>query len=115
MSGLLAVTHLGKNPSELFGVPQQPERSRHTGYPVALRGEAARASAPLEWPRCRRDSHKRAEDAKKGDGVSSTQNRLVLKRMLVATDFSRPAEIALRRAAQIAGEQGATLSLLHVA
>jgi nucleotide-binding universal stress UspA family protein len=39
---------------------------------------------------------------------------LGLKRVLVATDFSPRADVALRRAAQIVSEHGAALSLLHV-
>lgn len=46
--------------------------------------------------------------------MTSTASGSSVKRMLVATDFSRRAEIALRRAAQIVHEQGTTLSLLHV-
>jgi nucleotide-binding universal stress UspA family protein len=37
-----------------------------------------------------------------------------LKRLLVATDFSPRAEIALRRVIQIVSEQGAALTLFHV-
>ena len=35
------------------------------------------------------------------------------KRLLVGTDFSPRADVALRRAVQIAGEQGAALALFH--
>ncbi len=39
---------------------------------------------------------------------------LALKRLLVATDFSQRADIALKRAVQIVNEHGAALTLLHV-
>ena len=45
--------------------------------------------------------------------MTSTMSGSELKRLLVATDFSPRAELALRRAVQIVNEHGATLSLFH--
>lgn len=47
--------------------------------------------------------------------TSNKSHQAKLKHLLVATDFSRRAEIALRRAVQVATDHNATLSLLHVA
>jgi nucleotide-binding universal stress UspA family protein len=46
--------------------------------------------------------------------VIQTPSGFGLKRLLVATDFSPRAEIALRRAVQIVSEPGAALCLFHV-
>ena len=45
---------------------------------------------------------------------ASTRDPLKLTRILVPTDFSEPARKAIRYAAQMAGQFGATITLLHV-
>jgi nucleotide-binding universal stress UspA family protein len=46
--------------------------------------------------------------------VTETPIAIGLKRLLAATDFSPRADMALRRAVQIASERGAALTLFHV-
>jgi nucleotide-binding universal stress UspA family protein len=43
-----------------------------------------------------------------------TGERITPRRILVATDFSVPAQAALARAGQLAAQHGARLGLLHV-
>lgn len=46
--------------------------------------------------------------------MTKTPSLVGLKRLLVATDFSPRADIALKRAAQLVNEHGGTLTLFHV-